>query len=1293
MRANKIIWILVLLILVEVATADVLIPTFVSFQGKLANNTNGNPYTNVSVRINITNLGNLSSVVWGNFNYANITDSNGVFSIVLGKTNQLNLTPGKDYNLQAAFDLNHAQFTSANVIFGDRNPSGDEIIVNSGGPSDAGELVMIDNSTTVQLELQKYATLANGTNFTGSVNISNSLIVFQNLTVLGNLNVSSNLTLTKYLGCTLQTDSTGALVCASQSSIDTFNTTAQILANVLVPYYYLNTTEILKYNFINSTSGTGNSSEQIATNVLIPRQYINQTELLRFGFLNTSIPDNYVNTSGDIMTGQLNIYSNLNVTYGLNVSNMTILENLTLKKFTTCTLKTDGSGILTCGTDIDTDTDTFNTTAQILANVLVPYYYLNTTEILKYNFLNTSIPDNYVNTTGDIMTGLLEIYSNLNVSRNLNVSNVTILENLTFKKFTTCTLKTDSSGILTCGTDIDTDTDTFNTSQQIVSNVLVPGGYLNGTNEKITQNMTAMIRSLTNSSGFTNGSSINTSYLRTTDTLNTSINKNPEILYGLYLLANNTKVAVAAFCSGSVATACSVYVDDPVNCAAACGCNYVGPACEGTHQCSSCSSSNTCTSDIDGLCSWNNAVNKGNTTALYGSATGGTLNYAGYFDAGDVYIKNNLQLNNYQTCTLKTSSNGSLTCGDQSGFTNGTSITTGFLHVGDGLNLTGRIISNGNVSITDDTNISNNLWIENGLIGPIGNVSIKDSLNVTDDVFIPQGSLCIGSSGCTMSSVNGEINTTGNVGVGSYLNVGGDLDVEGGDIDTATLRFGTTTSSGQFEFEDAGVCIGDGGCTASAVDGELNVSSNARVVGEFRVGGDTHVAGATVLGTALDGGAALAAGDLNMSGDLYTGGALILGSNYTKGPLKRGDLNMSGSLYTENSILLGSAANGGLGKGDLNMSGFIYSDDNTSIIGGLNITGSIYLGADRTVKVTSPADYYAWHYQYGYEIGLAADANYQGRFWMDPVTGATLFLGGGGASGTDVKLYRSAAGTLRTNGSLTIDADLDVTGSDITTGTLRFGTTSTSGLFEFEDAGVCIGDGGCTASATDGTLQVNTGLCVGSACTVPTTAGRALFAGAIAVGGALTQAYNQFGSGTTGSGAMNAGGDVYITGELEVDSTAYLAGGTAWTIGDIAENIETKESRENKICNGNVSCYKENTNDNIDFGDLVCIDPSDARTIMKCNEANSKLAVGIITNTSVLFVGPDTGYPVSLAGLAYSHVTNESGNINPGDLLVSSSIPGYAMRNDNPKDGTVVGKAFDFCDNEKCTIPVFVALS
>ena len=43
---------------------------------------------------------------------------------------------------------------------------------------------------------------------------------------------------------------------------------------------------------------------------------------------------------------------------------------------------------------------------------------------------------------------------------------------------------------------------------------------------------------------------------------------------------------------------------------------------------------------------------------------------------------------------------------------------------------------------------------------------------------------------------------------------------------------------------------------------------------------------------------------------------------------------------------------------------------------------------------------------------------------------------------------------------------------------------------------------------------------------------------------------------------------------------------------------------------------------------------------------------------------------------------------------MSSSKPGYAMKPEAPKDGTVVGKAFDFCDKKECEdVAVFVALS
>jgi hypothetical protein len=59
---------------------------------------------------------------------------------------------------------------------------------------------------------------------------------------------------------------------------------------------------------------------------------------------------------------------------------------------------------------------------------------------------------------------------------------------------------------------------------------------------------------------------------------------------------------------------------------------------------------------------------------------------------------------------------------------------------------------------------------------------------------------------------------------------------------------------------------------------------------------------------------------------------------------------------------------------------------------------------------------------------------------------------------------------------------------------------------------------------------------------------------------------------------------------------------------------------------------------------------------------------------------PAEGYALlALSGIVPVKVTNEGGPILPGDLLVSSSTPGYAMRwaGDGPCLCALVGKALD----------------
>jgi hypothetical protein len=61
-------------------------------------------------------------------------------------------------------------------------------------------------------------------------------------------------------------------------------------------------------------------------------------------------------------------------------------------------------------------------------------------------------------------------------------------------------------------------------------------------------------------------------------------------------------------------------------------------------------------------------------------------------------------------------------------------------------------------------------------------------------------------------------------------------------------------------------------------------------------------------------------------------------------------------------------------------------------------------------------------------------------------------------------------------------------------------------------------------------------------------------------------------------------------------------------------------------------------------------------------------------------------------GIVEVKVSAENGPIHPGDLLVTSATPGYAMRGDNPAPGTILGKALESLDNGVGTILVLLTL-
>ena len=66
--------------------------------------------------------------------------------------------------------------------------------------------------------------------------------------------------------------------------------------------------------------------------------------------------------------------------------------------------------------------------------------------------------------------------------------------------------------------------------------------------------------------------------------------------------------------------------------------------------------------------------------------------------------------------------------------------------------------------------------------------------------------------------------------------------------------------------------------------------------------------------------------------------------------------------------------------------------------------------------------------------------------------------------------------------------------------------------------------------------------------------------------------------------------------------------------------------------------------------------------------------------------------PLAVVGIVPCKVSAENGPIRPGDLLVTAGTVGHAMRDDNPKTGSVLGKALDSLPSGTGVIRILVTL-
>jgi hypothetical protein len=101
-------------------------------------------------------------------------------------------------------------------------------------------------------------------------------------------------------------------------------------------------------------------------------------------------------------------------------------------------------------------------------------------------------------------------------------------------------------------------------------------------------------------------------------------------------------------------------------------------------------------------------------------------------------------------------------------------------------------------------------------------------------------------------------------------------------------------------------------------------------------------------------------------------------------------------------------------------------------------------------------------------------------------------------------------------------------------------------------------------------------------------------------------------------------------------------------------------------------------------GDVIVINAASPGWFEKSNKAYSKLVAGVYSTKPGLVgrrltferINKAAEVPMAMLGIVPTKVTTENGPIEPGDLLVSASKPGYAMKGTDSRrlTGAVLGK-------------------
>jgi cytoskeletal protein CcmA (bactofilin family) len=119
-------------------------------------------------------------------------------------------------------------------------------------------------------------------------------------------------------------------------------------------------------------------------------------------------------------------------------------------------------------------------------------------------------------------------------------------------------------------------------------------------------------------------------------------------------------------------------------------------------------------------------------------------------------------------------------------------------------------------------------------------------------------------------------------------------------------------------------------------------------------------------------------------------------------------------------------------------------------------------------------------------------------------------------------------------------------------------------------------------------------------------------------------------------------------------------------------------------------------------GDVLVIDPSATRRLTRASQSYSTLVAGVYSTRPGVMASPydmddenlKKEVPLAVVGVVPCKVSAENGPIAIGDLLVTASLPGYAMKGSDRGRmlGAVIGKALQSLDSGAGVIQILVSL-